>query len=421
VAPQPASILVLDLKATGVTPDLARQCTAFVAESLMAHGGYAVLTMEDLKEVASVQFTQGLLGCQSDLECLANLSRGAHADLLVTGSLGQLGNKLSLNLVLIDSRLATARNRTNATAGGPKELPHVVGRALATLLGWSGAQVGPTFKLPEGQSVSFAVLDLVASGVAEQVAQNLTQILSVEIKRVQGASVISRDDIQAMLQLEGDKSRLGCDDASCLAEIGGALGVEKLVVGTVGRLADSYVISLRLVAVKAVKVDNRISESFSGPEDQLIRAVRHAGRRLLGLEVRETGTLSVTTSLQGAELHVDSAARGKLPMKPVSDLAAGAHTIRVSKSGYFDWNGDVYVDPGETSALWVELKPVPLKWYQRWWVWTIMGSAAATITATTAVALVVATGLTAGLVYVLYVTQSTPDVPTEGGGGGTLP
>ena len=45
---------------------------------------------------------------------------------------------------------------------------------------------------------------------------------------------------------------LGCEQTSCLAELGGALGVRYLIVPSVGKIGASYLINLKLVDVEAV-------------------------------------------------------------------------------------------------------------------------------------------------------------------------
>ncbi|MEW5855031.1 MAG: PEGA domain-containing protein [Myxococcota bacterium] len=376
--PVPKRVLVMNLKAAGVPDAVAQQATAFMAEPFEGRDEYTVITMDDISRLVSVEKSRQMLGCDANFSCLAELASGAKADLILSGTVGAVGRKLTVNLVLIETATAHARNRASGIVDRAKELAKLIPTLVANLFGWTGAAQGPRFKLAAGQAVSFAVLDLVPTGVSEQVATNLTQVLSVEIKRIQGASVISRDDIRAMMALEEDKARLGCDEASCLAEIGGALGVDKLIVGTVGKLSESYLVSLRLISVKTVKVESRISESFTGSEDQLIRAIRHAGRKLLGIEAPQ-GTLAVSTSVEGAELRINEQLKGKLPMAPLA-LPAGPHTVRISRGGYFDFNGDVYVDPAENTPLWVELRSRPLQWYQRWWVWALAaGASAATL------------------------------------------
>src|SRR5262249_28469003 len=133
--------------------------------------------------------------------------------------------------------------------------------------------------------------------------------------------VIGRDDIKAMLALETQKQILGCsDDTSCLSEIGAALGVDYLVVGHVGKVSGTYVISLRLIAPDALRVENRITESFSGREDQLVGAVKTAARKLIGIIVPDKGTLALGANEEDAEAFVDGASVGTLPMKPVGGI-----------------------------------------------------------------------------------------------------
>jgi hypothetical protein len=381
------TVLVADLKAVGQPDEVVRQVTTQIAETLSG-AGVTVSTTADIKDRLALEAAQQMMGCAEDSKCMAEVSAAMQSDLLLTGSVGSIGNNMLVNLTLIDVHAARPTGRVSETVANIDELPAVLPGALAALFGWELEQTAPRFKLPEGQKVSFAVFDLAPSGVPKEVADNLAQILSVEIKRVEGASVISRDDMTAMLRLEQDKAFLGCsDDTSCIAEIGGALGVDKLVVGHVGKIKDSYVVSLRLIDPREARVDSRITESFRGDEDQLIRAVRHAGRKLLGVGSGALGKLAVSSSEDEAEVFLDDAKHGELPMAPIADLQVGRHTLKVSKSGYFDFYSDVYVDPHETSAVWAQLDERPARWYQTWWFWTIVGTVVAGAGVTTAILL----------------------------------
>ena len=76
-------------------------------------------------------------------------------------------------------------------------------------------------------------------------------------KREPKAQVVSAEEIRSMVQVEGDKQQLGCHsdkELACLAEIGGALGVERVIIGSLGRLGSTYVYSLKLVDVTHAQV-----------------------------------------------------------------------------------------------------------------------------------------------------------------------
>ena len=398
-------VLVMDLKAAGVDAVVVAQATAAVAWAIDGHPGHAALTGDDVRDLAGHLKERAMTGCE-EASCLADLSRGMNADLVVHGSVGVVGSAFTVSLTVVDARASSVKDRGSVSVGQRGRVAEAARDLVQRLLGLGGATV-TRFRLADGQRTSFAVLDLTAAGVSEQAAVNLTQVLSSEIRRVEGTTVVSRDDIRAMLQMQEDKDRLGCAEASCLAEIGGALGVERLVAGSVGKLADSYVVSLRLIAVQGSRVENRVMETFSGSEDQLMGAVRHAGRRLVGIEPAEPGSVSVGSTEKGAELLVDEQRRGTIPQPPVGGLPAGKHALRVARSGFYDWVGDVYVDPAETTTVWVGLKARPVPWYKKWWVWTIIGGVG--LSGTVAVLAVAGTGVAGTVGAVRLVTYPSPE------------
>lgn len=232
----------------------------------------------------------------------------------------------------------------------------------------------PEFTLPGDKRTSFAVLDLVAKDFEPHVAENLTLNLLQEIKGLETTAVISRSEMAKRLPQGEGQTVAGCkDNDMCLAELGRALKVDRLVVGHVSKLPESFIVSLRLIDPTEVRVDGKTSESFQGDEEQLARAVRHAGRRLLGIAEDSAGTLAVFANVEDAVVYLDNKNRGRLPMPPLLHIPAGRHLVRVAKDGYSDWRKDFYVNAGETTAVWAELEGGEKKWYQHWWVWTIAG------------------------------------------------
>lgn len=374
------TVFVRDVVQAGGDPALAEQVTRLLADAVHALGDLRVLSEADVAAVMDLEASKKLLGCEDDASCLARLAEGVNADLLVSGTVGQVGSELMLSLSLIETASAAVRQRVSAALGEPAEHGARIKSLVEQLFG-RASQEGPRFRLPEGEALSFAVLDLTAAGVSEDVATNLTQVLSAEIKRIDGATVVGKADIAAMLELEADKAAFGCsDDTACLAEVGGALGVERIVVGHVGKIADSYVVSLRLIATREALVENRVSETFRGLESQTLNAVRYAGRKLLGIEEDARATLALSSPHEGAVVWLDGAEVGAFPLPPIGELAPGRHELRVSFKDHLDLRTDVYLGPGETVSLWAELERAPAEWYESWAVWTAAaGAAAATI------------------------------------------
>lgn len=67
-----------------------------------------------------------------------------------------------------------------------------------------------------------------------------------------------------------------------------------------------------------------------------------------------TGSLAVTSTPSGASITVDSVAKGTTP-NTIPDLSKGSHTVKLTKSGYWDSSQTVTIDAGKTTPLNVNL------------------------------------------------------------------
>lgn len=111
----------------------------------------------------------------------------------------------------------------------------------------------------KAQKPGVAVTELKAvHGIEASLAQVLNEVLLARLKESGVFStVIGSSDIAAMIDMEQQKAALGCDDTSCLAELGGALGVPYLIDSSVSRVGDQYVITLKVLSVDDARVAAR--------------------------------------------------------------------------------------------------------------------------------------------------------------------
>ncbi|MCC7073639.1 MAG: hypothetical protein IT383_20180 [Deltaproteobacteria bacterium] len=136
---------------------------------------------------------------------------------------------------------------------------------------------------PSTERCKIVVLNLVGRSLSEadaEVPSILTETLAGEVGVVSGCDVVSQQDIVAMLDYEKQKAVCTDGSDSCLAEVGAALGAERVVAGTIGKLGSEYVLATRLMNVKKGAVESRAEIPVSGPPEQLRRAAKNAGRRL---------------------------------------------------------------------------------------------------------------------------------------------
>ena len=202
-----------------------------------------------------------------------------------------------------------------------------------------------------------AVLDLQDKGVGPDVASLLTSVASNRLSEIGIFQVISREDIKNMLSHQQDQILLGCTAENCLVKIGGALGAENLVAGTVGKVGDKYVISLQRIDVRGAKVVKRVEREFAGSRDKLLEETRNAAYKVVeDILLEQSGKVLLSVSEEGADVSVDGKTMGTSPLAAI-EIPAGPRDIRVSKNGFVDWVRTVQVEPKQTRMEEVTLIP----------------------------------------------------------------
>lgn len=125
-----------------------------------------------------------------------------------------------------------------------------------------------------------AVLDLKASGIDATVAKNLTELITAESAKIPGYKIIAHSEVKDLVNFEVEKQSMGCDDPSCFTELGSALGVDLVVSGSVGKVGETIVVTLKLIDVKKVESKNRVGDTLVGDVAILPDYIRTATYRL---------------------------------------------------------------------------------------------------------------------------------------------
>jgi TolB-like protein len=121
---------------------------------------------------------------------------------------------------------------------------------------------------PNLQGKAIAVMPLRAgTGLPKATAESIGDLLLGEVSnRLPGERVIGMVDIESMLGLERLKDITGCDDTACAAEIGGALGVDFMLTGSVGKVGSYTIVSLTLIDVRNSRPVGRATRKLGGAD-----------------------------------------------------------------------------------------------------------------------------------------------------------
>ena len=108
----------------------------------------------------------------------------------------------------------------------------------------------------EEERPGLAVMDMeVKAGFDEGVASMLNEnMLGIINDSGVFGNVISGSDMRSMLDLEQQKAALGCEEDSCIAQLGGALGVPYMFSSSIGSFAGKFLLNVKIVAVDEAKV-----------------------------------------------------------------------------------------------------------------------------------------------------------------------
>ncbi len=281
------------------------------------------------------------------------ITAGKRKGYLKTGELGRW-------CVVAPGEPAAPETAPEPPAPEPEEEP-----GAATL---SAASVSPIAASPEaaavdsawraGEKTKVAVMELSATATlpADLVA-SLSGVIAETLDRLGAFAAISSQDIVRLLNFEAQKQQLGCSDMACIAEIGGALGADYLVTGSLTQTGEVVLVQLQLANISAARIEHRVSREYRGAPGGLIEELRSAVRQLVGgLLAGKAGTLALRVNEEGATVRLDDVIVGVSPLAPLT-VAGGPHALVVEKDGFVRHRQDIAIEAERTVEVSVALLP----------------------------------------------------------------
>ena len=193
--------------------------------------------------------------------------------------------------------------------------------------------------------LNIAVSDLSPRGIQQSGAEIISERLRSELLNTSVFKVMERNDMASILKEQGFQKTGACDEASCLVEVGQLLGVERIVAGSVGKIASMHTISLRMINVATGEIMFTVNEDYQGDlAGVLTTAVGNVARKLAaraGGEIvkaamtGKNGDLYITSAPSEARVEIDGKkVAGETPLT-LKEIAAGERRIVVRKDEYF--------------------------------------------------------------------------------------
>ncbi len=209
-----------------------------------------------------------------------------------------------------------------------------------------------------------AILPLSSHGVDSSSAAVLAEALSDAFLRTGKVRVMERQQIDQILKEQGFEQSGACDASECAVRVGQLLGIDQIVVGSIGKLGKSYVLSLRRVDVGTGMVISTSSRNKSGDIDDILGILDHSVEDLTGSAPKDRAESEAWSSPQSMGItrrpfqQADGAKSAGLPDRTAKVMERGSRSIKLElgrdpNSGIndlFAWN-----DSSGSMAGWARL------------------------------------------------------------------
>ena len=110
-----------------------------------------------------------------------------------------------------------------------------------------------SFRLFASEKISMAVYDFDARSVPPAIGDSVTDFVQTSLYETGKFNMMDRKNVQKILK-EQMFQKTGCSSTDCAVEAGRILNVSNMVLGSVSKLGQRYVISLQLVDVEQGKI-----------------------------------------------------------------------------------------------------------------------------------------------------------------------
>ncbi len=115
-----------------------------------------------------------------------------------------------------------------------------------------------------------AVMSFEARQVGLDEAQILGEAVAAELTKSGEVRLMERSQMDKILSEQGFQKSGACSGTDCAVEVGQILGIDRMVVGSVGHIGKTYVVSARMVNVATGEVVKSSSRQAQGEIDQIL-------------------------------------------------------------------------------------------------------------------------------------------------------
>ena len=147
-AQEKPKVFILQLKPLDVDEKKAMIIDGLLTSEVAKCDALEVVSGSDVQEMMNLEASKQEIGCTDEISCLAEVAGALGARYLIYGTVGQLGEKLVLNLNFRDVEEASSITRQTLTINKVDDVPELLARTTPDWLNRAGFNVRETTPAP---------------------------------------------------------------------------------------------------------------------------------------------------------------------------------------------------------------------------------------------------------------------------------
>lgn len=202
---------------------------------------------------------------------------------------------------------------------------------LSQLLMCLVCAAAPEASAPGLPSVAVVGLQSKGEGVNKDTAELITANLVARLRTSKRYSrVVDTKELESLLGFERQKQLMDCDGTNCMAELAGALGVDFLIQGSLGRLdAQTWMLNLSLVDTKTTQAHGTVSRVIKGASAAVVLESMDSVLLELHSDHAAPGGVAAAPA-PGAKTEPAAAATPPAPVAPDEGKGGGGKVARIA-------------------------------------------------------------------------------------------
>lgn len=143
--------------------------------------------------------------------------------------------------------------------------------AWSIALGQDSTQSDTTNTIKAPQVISIALFNLDAKGIDQNLSDLISEALMAELNKSPKFKVMERSKMDEILNEQGFQESGACDSESCQVQMGQLLGIDQMIVGSIGEFQGTYILNLRRLDITTSAILTSTSESIEGNISRVLK------------------------------------------------------------------------------------------------------------------------------------------------------